>query len=226
MIKVIEVINRRPGMSVEEFQEYWLHRHGPVVAQLPGLRRYVQSHVRPGGYRNRTPAFDGTAELWFDDKAGLAAIVDTPEFEAAKADEPNFIDTATLLEIVVDEHVIKPGHGAGEAPPGTLKNIEFVRFRPDLEAVDGQAYWRDVHGPIAAAIPTMGRYVQSHVRRGAYSRPTPPPFDGVAITWWDDIDAMRASAASDEYRATRADEPNFIGEEPPVILTDEHVVLG
>ncbi|MDG2112311.1 MAG: EthD domain-containing protein, partial [Actinomycetota bacterium] len=54
----------------------------------------------------------------------------------------------------------------------------------------------------------------------------PPPFDGVAVTWWEDLEAMRASARSDEYAATRADEPNFLDEEPDVILTTEHVFVG
>ena len=52
MIKVCELVRRRPGMSVEEFQAYWRDVHGPIVAALPGLRRYVQDHPLPGGYRN------------------------------------------------------------------------------------------------------------------------------------------------------------------------------
>lgn len=221
MIKVVEIINRRTGLDVEAFQEHWLNRHGPIVARLPGLRRYVQSHTRLGGYRRGHVAYDGIAELWFDDKDALAAIAATPEFTASKEDEPNFIDTDTLVELVVDDHIIKDG----PVPAGGIKNVEFVHLSPTLGPEEAHRYWRDVHGPIAASIPTMSRYVQSHTRMGAYSRPEPPPFDGVAITWWADLDAMRASAASAEYEATRADEPNFLHGEPDVILTDEHVIV-
>ena len=221
MIKVVEVVNRRAGMEVEAFQEYWRTTHGPIVAELPGLRRYVQSHTRLGGYRRGDVPFDGIAELWFDDKAALAAIAATPEFAAAKRDESNFIDTDTLVELVVDDTVIKDG----PVPDGGLKNVEFLHLSTDRSPEDAHRYWREVHGPIAASIPTMSRYVQSHVRMGAYARPEPPPFDGVAITWWADLDALRASAESDEYAATRADEPNFIAGVPPVILTTEHVIV-
>ncbi|MFT7650869.1 MAG: hypothetical protein ACI8Y4_005644 [Candidatus Poriferisodalaceae bacterium] len=222
MIKVTEAVNRADGMSVEEFQHHWLHNHGPIVAQMPGLRRYVQSPTRVGGYRRGEPAYDGIAELWFDDKAALRAIASTDEFAAAKADEPKFINTDSLIELVVDEHVIKDG----PIPEGGIKSIEFLNLRTDLTVTEAQRYWREVHGPIAARIPTMSRYVQSHVRAGAYDRPTPPAFAGTAVTWWADTDAMRASAVSEELRLTREDEPNFIDGELPVILTDEHVIVG
>ncbi len=222
MIKVIEMIKHRPDLEVEAFQDYWLNTHGPIVARIPGMRRYVQSHTRLGGYRRGDVAYDGIAELWFDDKQALAAITDTDEFAAAKRDEPNFIDTEQLIELVVDEHVIKDG----PAPDGGIKNVEFINLSPDMGPEEAHRYWRDVHGPIAAAIPTMSRYIQSHTRMGAYRRATPPVFDGVAITWWENLDAMRASAVSPEYAATRADEPNFIAGEPDVILTTEHIVVG
>ena len=222
MIKVTELIRRRQGMSVEDFQAYWWGTHGPLVSELPGLRRYVQSPTRLGGYRRGEPPWDGIAEVWFDDKDALRAMMETSQFAAVKADEPNFIDVDALIELVVDEVVIKDG----PAPDGGIKNVEFVNLNPSMSPTDAHAYWREVHGPIAAAIPTMRRYVQNHVRPGAYGRAEPPPFDGVAITWWDDLDGMRASAVSEEYAATRADEPNFIDGEPPVILTTERVVIA
>lgn len=222
MIKVVEVIKRRPDLDIEAFQDHWLTTHGPIVARLPGLRRYVQSHTRLGGYRRGDPAYDGIAELSFDDKKALGAIASTTEFAAAKQDEPNFLDPARLIELVVDEYVIKDG----SIPDDGIKNIEFIHLSQAIEHPGAHRYWREVHGPIAARIPTMSRYVQSHTRMGAYDRPDPPIFDGVAITWWDDVDAMRASAASDEYVATRDDEPNFLGAEPDVILTTEHVIVG
>ncbi|HXA97579.1 MAG TPA: EthD domain-containing protein [Candidatus Dormibacteraeota bacterium] len=53
-----------------------------------------------------------------------------------------------------------------------------------------------------------------------------PAYDGVAITWFDDTQAMRASAASAQYPRVRADEPNFITPgDAPFIITTEHVVI-
>jgi len=124
--------------------------------------------------------------------------------------------------IITEEHVIKDG----TVPAGAVKSIELVTRRPDLPVAEFQRYWRETHGPIAATIAPIRRYVQSHTRRSAYEQGRAPAYDGAAVTWFDDTQAMRASAASPEYARTRADEPNFIAPGPiPVIITREHVII-
>jgi uncharacterized protein (TIGR02118 family) len=90
-----------------------------------------------------------------------------------------------------------------------------------------QRYWCEVHGPLGAAIPMVRRYVQSHTRRRAYEGGRVPAWAGVAITWFDDTRAMRASAATPEYARVRADEANFLAPGPaPFIITREHVIVA
>jgi uncharacterized protein (TIGR02118 family) len=222
MIKSVVFFKRRAGMPVDEFQSYWRSRHAEIVAGLPGVRRYVQSHTRPSIYARREPAYDGIAELWNDDVDALRAMVRHPHYAVVKEDEGRFIDGATMAGLVTREHVIVDG----PAPSGAVKNVEFVTRRPDLSVERFQRHWREVHGPIAAAIPVLRRYVQSHALPEAYGRRS-PPYDGIAVTWFDSVDAMRHSATTPEYARTREDEPNFIAAgDVPVILTTEHVVVG
>ena len=104
MVKLIYCITRKQGMSVEEFQRYWRETHGPIAARIPGLRRYVQCHTLPELYaRDTPPAYDGAAELWFDDMASFREAMRSPEVQAAREDETNFIDHSRVALFVTEE---------------------------------------------------------------------------------------------------------------------------
>lgn len=223
MVKLVVYFKRRADLEVEPFQEYWRTRHAEAVSALPGIRRYVQSHTLLAGYRKGEPAFDGIAEVWFDDVDAIRALDGTDALRAVQEDEARFIDRSTMKTLVTDEHLIKDG----DPPDGGVKNIEFVHRRPDLGVEEFQRYWRETHGPLASGIPVIVRYVQSHCRRGGYANGRRPPCDGVAITWFASTDAMRESARTDAYARTRADEAHFIAPgELPFIITREHVVIA
>ncbi len=222
MVKALSYFRRRPELTVEAFQDYWRSTHPEVVTRLPGIRGYVQSHTLPSGYGEARPLYDGIAEVWFDDTAAMRALAGTPEIKAVEADEAKFIDRSTMGMLIVEEHVIK----AAPAPPNGVKNVEFVTRKVGMDVDAFQRYWREMHGPLAATIPVIRRYVQSHVRRSAYEGGRRPAWDGVAITWFDDTAAMRASAASPEYARVRADEANFVAPDPPFIITREHVIIA
>lgn len=223
MIKMATLLRRKPGMSVEEFQRYWLHEHPRVVTAMPGIRRYIQNHPLAGGYRKGDLVWDGVAEVWADDTAACRAMSESAAYKAVQQDEEKFLDRASMVLLLTEEHVIKDGPTA----PDGLKNIEFVTRRKGMAVPEFQRYWREVHGPLAAQIPVIRRYVQSHTRLSGYGRSVAPAYDGLAITWFDSIDTMRQSATTDAYARTREDEPNFIDTDGdvPTIITREHVIV-
>lgn len=221
MIKAITFVKRKPDMSVEDFQAYWRNKHPEVVVRLPGLRRYVQSHALLSGYRKGDLPWDGIAEVWMDDTESFRRLAGTSEYEAVQADEKEFIGRSAVL--LVDDVLVKDGPVAKDG----VKNIEFVNRPKGMDVEKFHAYWRDVHGPIAAKIPVLRRYVQSHARMGAYRDGREPIYDGCAITWFDSTADMRLSATTPEYAATRADEPNFLPEgHLPIVIAKEHVIVA
>lgn len=217
MIKLVVLFKRRAGIALDAFETHWRTRHAMLVRRLPGLRRYVQSQTLPSGYRKGEPACDGMAELWFDDTAALRSLAASAELATVLADEPNFIDAGSRLEVVTEDVVIKDGPIPADGP----KNIELVRRRPDLAPADFHRYWIEHHGPLGASIPQIRRYVQSHTRLSAYRDGREPALDGVALAWFDDLDAMRASATTVAYAATRADEDNFVRVPLAFVITRE-----
>ena len=68
MVKYLGFLTRKPGLSVEQFQQHWRDVHGPLVRdEIAGMRRYVQTHTLPETYsKTPPPAWDGVPEAWFD----------------------------------------------------------------------------------------------------------------------------------------------------------------
>ncbi len=221
MITLIAVIRRKPGLSVAQFQTYWLEQHAAKVRQLPGVRRYVQSHTILSGYGKRTPVCDGVAEISFDNTYVLHELLETPEFAAVKRDRSEFVDVGSRLEILTEEVVIKDG----PIPANGVKNIELVKKMTSMPPPEFHKYWIGVHGPLGGSIPQVLRYVQSHTLADEYRAERAPALDGVALTWFDDTNAMRDAAQTAEYRRTRDDEDNFLTVPLDFVITKEHVII-
>ena len=91
-----------------------------------------------------------------------------------------------------------------------VKLIYCISKKPELSIEEFQTYWRETHGPIAAKIPGLRRYVQCHTAPETYGGQREPGFDGAAELWWDDMESMRAAMGSPEVQAALEDEKNFI----------------
>jgi len=118
MVKLIFCLHRRPDLTEAEFHRYWRDEHGPLVARhaaVLGIRRYAQLHRAPEALnavlarsRSAPEAFDGVAELWFDDADALAEAAATDAGRAAAAelaaDEQRFIDHSRSPLFVAEEH--------------------------------------------------------------------------------------------------------------------------
>jgi uncharacterized protein (TIGR02118 family) len=223
MVKIVIFFKRKAGMSVEAFQEHWRTIHADIIVRLPGIRRYVQNATLASGYRKGEPAFDAVAESWFDDTQAMKALARAPEYAKVLADEPNFIDAASMGSIITDEHVIKDA----PAPRDGVKSIDFVTHRAGMPIAEFFHYWRDVHGPLCKGLPEVRRYVQSHTRASIYEAGKVPAYDGAAMSWYDSTQALREAAATPGFGRLRADVEKFVARErSPFVLTTERVVLG
>ncbi|MEM7543018.1 MAG: EthD domain-containing protein [Pseudomonadota bacterium] len=221
MIKVLSMFRRKPGMSVDDFQAYWLGPHAESASRLPGVKRYVQNHTLLSAYKKLEPIYDGLAELWFEDSAALKALVGTPELDSNYEDHKAFMDPDSYVEFITEDIVIKDEPFKA---PG-VKNVEVVKRKKGMDPAEFHKYWQEVHGPLGASIDQLRRYVQSHTRMGAYKDGNEPPLDGVALGWFENTDEMRASARSEQYAVTRDDEQNFLEIPLDFFIANEHVII-
>jgi uncharacterized protein (TIGR02118 family) len=108
MIKTIGLLTRKDGWSHEQFVKHWVEVHAPLAHAVPGLRRYVQNHIRGvptrADIRQTEVEIDGVAELWFDDQAALDAAARTAEMKALQADGAKFI--GRIKSFVVEEKIV------------------------------------------------------------------------------------------------------------------------
>jgi uncharacterized protein (TIGR02118 family) len=71
MMKSLWLLVRKKGMRHEQFMKHWMEIHTPLALKVPGLRRYVQSHIQGERRRPDIPwlgvEVDGIAETWYAD---------------------------------------------------------------------------------------------------------------------------------------------------------------
>ncbi len=120
MIKVVYCVRKKADISHEEFSDYWLNQHGPLVDSQSGalsMKRYVQSHaITPevgsaiAEQRGMQPGYDGITEVWYEsiDVAMTAFATEKGVIANAKLaeDEANFIDVTASTLFITEEHLI------------------------------------------------------------------------------------------------------------------------
>ena len=106
MLKLTFCLRRLPSLTLAEFQDYWVNKHGPLVRRLQpalGMVRYVQVHrvdtdLADGmrKVRGAPEPYDGVAELWWESEESFRTAGRHPEARVAGRllleDEAKFID--------------------------------------------------------------------------------------------------------------------------------------
>jgi hypothetical protein len=93
--KILLFMKRRPGMSVEAFQDYYENHHAPLcVTYASGMKRYerrfLTPHPNPETGATEELAFDVITELWFDDETTFRNTV-------------SYLSTSKMPEAVVED---------------------------------------------------------------------------------------------------------------------------
>ena len=109
-VKGVYPFLRKPGMSVDDFQEHWWQVHGPIAALTENALAYYQTHPLESSYDSSVPDFDGVTEIyWPDMESAEAAVVSRQMVEDQAGDARTFVDVDSVtLFFGVEEIVIEP----------------------------------------------------------------------------------------------------------------------
>ncbi len=107
MIKAFGYLTRKPGLSLQEFADYYERNHVPLVlskAAMPVVykRNYIQRRD-PFNLEGDDIGFDCMTELVFADRDGFLAWITNLGGDEIARDEEKFIDRAATRAYVVDE---------------------------------------------------------------------------------------------------------------------------
>jgi uncharacterized protein (TIGR02118 family) len=105
--KLFLLLKRKPGMTLDDFRQYALEAHAPKVLELPGLRRYLQCHVRDSYYAMGESRFDAIAQLWFDHTQALELSLGSAHYrKTILSDLAQFADPKYVMTMAAQEHWI------------------------------------------------------------------------------------------------------------------------
>jgi EthD domain len=113
MFKVMILLKRRPGMSMEEFIDYYENNHAKLgVKFAPNMIHYSRHYLRPiadvlEGQVNE-PAYDVITECHFASREAFEEnthLMQSPEALAALiADEEKLFDRPAKSRVLVEDH--------------------------------------------------------------------------------------------------------------------------
>ncbi len=255
MIRLVFMLRKQSQLSSEAFNDYWLHKHGPLVASVANdinAVRYVQVHTEhdpaneamAAARGGMEPVYDGVAELWFESREALVEAFNTDAGKKAAAllveDEAKFIDlAASPLWLAHDYPQVNPTpENLVARPRSSLIKLYFpLRSREALGDAAAQHYWYSNHGPIIrrqAAGSGIMRYIQVHrfedeleaqMRKARGTQV--PAYMGHAELWFDR--GVLGSAIPERRIANEraiADESKFIDfARSSMWLAKEHVIV-
>ena len=182
---------------------------------FPEIKGYVQARALPG---QESPAFSGSAELWFDDSsiATAACVIGIGGLLAEGVEVQSCLSGMERVVVRTAEYVTAD----------RVKGVYPFRKKPGLTLEAFQHHWWHTHGPIAALTEEALSYVQIHTRADSQETAS-PAYDGITEISWPDIETAGRAIGSRQMREDQgSDAPNFVDMESiSLFMAKEEVII-
>ncbi|MFE0463965.1 EthD domain-containing protein [Kitasatospora sp. NPDC058965] len=201
----------KPGMTTQEFQDYWVNVHAVKFAsKIPQIRKYLIDSRIPFDGDLGTPALphQGIAEIWLANGEEQLASLQTDEFlQGARLDEPTWAAFWQTLVVDTTAHEIVPGPEDG--PAGRVKLTVLLKRAPGLDLAEYRSRTLGEYAQVVAGAPGLRRALHAHTVDGAYVFGE-AGFDSVEQFWFDDEAALTAALASPWFAELKAAQQGLV----------------
>ncbi len=215
----------KPGMTEEEFQDYWLNNHAVnFAAKIPQIVKYKLDLRTPAQLDNGEPFFSGIAEIWLNNDEEQIASLQTPQFlKGAREDEPNW--AAFWKTLVLDTELAYDSGNDTKDTTG-IKAVIIAKRKNGLELEDFRNIAVSFFKDSLKDTPSIRRFSVNLVRDGWYFLGE-PRFDLVLNMWFENEAALNEVLKAERFKNIRDGENAFIEEKywfP--FFVKEHWIIG
>ena len=194
MISRCGLMQKKDGMGMEEFKDYWLNVHGPIASKMANLRKYDQHVVVDAEHRHAigrgSVVIDGYSELQFD----------------------SYNPHCQILVLTKREVIRIPEYLRGRK---LIKRVSFLGRADGVTSEQFVKEWWNVHDRLVQTVPGCVGYNQDLVIDridGGVSVPYEElPVEGVVEMWFETKEAFDEYYASPEFARASAHSSEFIG---------------
>ncbi len=193
MIHQFIFANPRPGMSVADFQDYWIQVHAvKYAAKIPQIRKYKVSRILAAG--GEEPAYRGMAEIWLEnEKEQIASLQSTEFIHGARADEPNW--AAFWQSLCIDTYSTEMGRC------DALPKIKLVVLAKRRGGIPLSVFRAHAAGRVASgllSLPGVRQVEYGEVKDSAYAFGESVT-DIVLQAWFEDVGPLRDALAGARF---------------------------
>ena len=162
MIKSISFLQRKPGLSREEFVRHWLDVHVQMCHVVPGLRGYSVSTIVEHQSRPDVPSLAMGRVRW--------RRPDVVRQRRGEGGGCGFCRRQALARRRRQHHRrhphVRDQRATVPAPPPTasrpkFKALSVIKRKAELSAQQFQHEWAVVHAPMARGVPGLRGFTRS-----------------------------------------------------------------
>lgn len=228
MIVRMGLLKKRRDLSTDQFRRHWREVHGPLAAEMPGLRAYHQNHVVDKtqlaiDHARGNWDLDGISELWFDDIVSMNSAIASDAYKAVAADSANCMAATSV--IVAEQTVVVPRDNTH----ATIKRMSILERRAGLTPDDFRHEWLGKHAAMVAKFPAIAGYTQNLVTQ----RGTTPGIDaddgdlavdGIVEMWFRNTDDLTGAFRSPAAEVSQRHALHFL-QNITTFLVDVHAIV-